>query len=56
MLESRVLTFRPDNSIDQRLSYKVFESQTRKFDFHPGARSRRSGSALKTVVLRKSVG
>jgi len=32
-LEPRVLTFRPDNSIDQRLSYQVFESQARKFDF-----------------------
>jgi aspartate 1-decarboxylase len=32
-LEPRVLTFRPDNSIDQRLSYQVFESEARKFDF-----------------------
>lgn len=32
-LEPRVLTFRPDNSIDQRLSYQVFESQARQFDF-----------------------
>jgi aspartate 1-decarboxylase len=32
-LEPRVLTFRPDNSIDQRLSYQVFESQAHKFDF-----------------------
>jgi aspartate 1-decarboxylase len=32
-LEPRVLTFRPDNSIDQRLSYQVFESETQKFDF-----------------------
>ena len=32
-LEPRVLTFRPDNSIDQRLSYQVFESEKRKFDF-----------------------
>ena len=32
-LEPRVLTFRPDNSIDQRLSYRVFESEARKFDF-----------------------
>ena len=32
-LEPRVLTFWPDNSIDQRLSYQVFESEARKFDF-----------------------
>lgn len=32
-LEPRVLTFGPDNSIDQRLSYQVFESQARAFDF-----------------------
>ena len=32
-LEPRVLTFRLDNSIDQRLSYQVFESEARKFDF-----------------------
>src|SRR3954453_7498787 len=32
-LEPRVLTFLPDNSIDQRLSYQVFESGSRKFDF-----------------------
>ena len=32
-LEPRVLTFQPDNSIDQRLSYQVFESGSRKFDF-----------------------
>ena len=32
-LEPRVLTFRPDNSIDQRLSYQVFEGQARQFDF-----------------------
>ena len=32
-LEPRVLTFRPDNSVGQRLSYQVFESEARKFDF-----------------------
>ena len=32
-LGPRVLTFRPDNSVDQRLSYRVFESQARQFDF-----------------------
>ena len=32
-LEPRVLPFRADNSIDQRLSYQVFESQARQFDF-----------------------
>ena len=32
-LEPRVLTFRPDNSIDQRLRYQVFESRARQFDF-----------------------
>jgi aspartate 1-decarboxylase len=32
-LEPRVLTFRPDNSIDQRLSYQVFESEWQKFNF-----------------------
>jgi aspartate 1-decarboxylase len=31
-LEPRVLTFRPDNSVGQRLSYQVFESEARKFD------------------------
>ena len=32
-LEPRVLTFRPDNSVGQRLSYQVFESEARTFDF-----------------------
>src|SRR5215210_1623309 len=32
-LEPRVLTFRPDNRIDPRLSYQVLESASRKFDF-----------------------
>src|SRR3954470_24025847 len=32
-LEPRVLTFQPDNRIDQRLSYQVFESEAQKFDF-----------------------
>ena len=32
-LEPRVLTFRPDNSVGQRLSYQVFESKARTFDF-----------------------
>ena len=32
-LEPRVLTFRPDNTVDQRLSYQVFESEARQFDF-----------------------
>jgi aspartate 1-decarboxylase len=32
-LEPRVLILRPDNSIAQRLSYQVFESASRKFDF-----------------------
>lgn len=32
-LEPRVITFRPDNSIEQRLSYQVFESSARQFDF-----------------------
>lgn len=29
----KVLTFRPDNSIDQVLAYEVFESEDRAFDF-----------------------
>src|SRR3954451_2075784 len=51
-LAPHVLTFRPDNSIDQRLSYQVFESEARKFDFRllehggeAGAGCLQSGSA-----------
>ena len=32
-LEPRVLTFQPDNSVGQRLSYQVFKTKARKFDF-----------------------
>lgn len=32
-LRSHVLIFRPDNSIEERISYQVFESESRTFDF-----------------------
>jgi aspartate 1-decarboxylase len=32
-LRPRVLTFKPDNSIDQELAYEVFSSDAREFDF-----------------------
>jgi aspartate 1-decarboxylase len=32
-LRPRVLTFKPDNSVDQDLAYEVFQSEARDFDF-----------------------
>lgn len=32
-LRPRVLTFNPDNSVDQDLAYEVFKSDAREFDF-----------------------
>ncbi len=33
-LKPRILTFMPDNQIDQILEYEVFKSPAREFDFH----------------------